>query len=95
LNDYSVIALVVIIVVIAHGWLFLWVKFKMDEGAILKFIQDTAPTDEQANGQLSVSSEIIATHTSIARDRVSLVCRKSRHIEAIPESHEHWARSKR
>ncbi len=86
LSDYLVITAVVIVAIIAHGWLFLWVKFKMDEGTILHFIQDS----KESNGDTSVSLEAISSRTHINQNRVSIVCVRSHHIKEVPGDPEHW-----
>jgi hypothetical protein len=86
LFDYLIIAIVVIVAVIAHGWLYVWVKFKIDEGAILKYLQDSETPDEQ----LMMNSETISSALNIIQKRVSSVCGKSSHIEELPGKHEHW-----
>ncbi|MEH6558378.1 MAG: hypothetical protein V7459_07820 [Oceanicoccus sp.] len=84
--DYLIIAIVVIVVISAHGWLYLWVKFKLDEGSILKYLQDSKASDEQ----LVMDSETISSTLNISQKRVSSVCGKSSHIEELPGSNEHW-----
>lgn len=91
LSDYLIIAIVVVVVIIAHGWLYVWVRFKIDEGAVLKCLQDSKNTNEQ----LVMSSEVMSSQLNIPQNRVSRVCEKSHRIEASSNKKEHWTLSKR
>lgn len=71
MSDQLIIVLVVTIVVAAHLWLFLWIKFKMDEGIILKHFHD-------ADKNSAFNSSEIAMLTDIAEHRVTVVCNKSK-----------------
>ena len=83
MTDKIIIAVVVLVVVAAHFWLYAWVKFKMQEGVILQFLRDS--------GEYPVhSSSAISAHTNIAIERVVAVCTKSRHIGKSRESGDAW-----
>ncbi len=71
---WGAIALVVCALLAAKVWLYRWVKFKMDEGAITQFLHSDAAA---AHGH---SSDAIAAATHIAVARVRLVCQQSKII---------------
>lgn len=84
LTDKIIIAVVVLVVVAAHFWLYAWVKFKMQEGVILQFLRDS--------GECAFhSSSAISAHTNITIDRVAAVCNKSRQIGKSKESGDAWS----
>ena len=71
MGDKVVIGIVVIVAVIAHLWLYKWIRFKIDEGVILKYLEDF---DDQAYPDL----DVIASNINIKKERVSIVCKKSK-----------------
>ena len=73
MNDHLLVTIVVIVVLLAHWIVFSWVRFKMDEGSILKHIKDTDTLD----------LESIAKSTRINIKRVTYVFHKSREIKNI------------
>lgn len=77
-----VIALVVCVVIAAHIVLYRWVKFKMDEGVILKFLQQGQNT--------WCSSQVISSSTGITADRVTAVCSKSSAFDKNTVETESW-----
>lgn len=77
----SIVAGLVLIIGV-HLWLHRVVKFKMDESAILKFMR------ESGDGSRSLSTQVIATSTDIAVERVRAVCAKSQSIQR--EANEGW-----
>jgi hypothetical protein len=81
--EYIVLALVVVMVIAAHIWLYRWVKFKIDEGTILKFLEETK--DYPCS-----SSEAISAKTGIAVARVSAVSSKSNSIRKDAKEKEAW-----
>lgn len=83
MQDQIVIGVVVALVVGAHGGLYKWLRFKMDEGTILKFLQDS-------DAHAFRSSEAISANTNIALTRVAKVCSKSRLIERNSKQKESW-----
>lgn len=85
--EIVVIALVVIITVIAHVWLYRWVKFKMDEGVLLKHLQDCL-----AAGELLLSTKQLASATRLADGRVVHVCERS--LKISRQQPHHWALQK-
>lgn len=82
MEDKIIIAIVVVVVLGAHVWLFMWIKFKIDEGTVVKFLKGL-----EAN---SSSLEAIASNTSIAQDRVATVCGKSKLIKRHATNRESW-----
>ena len=74
MGEKIVIGIVVIVVIVAHGWIFIWVRFKIDEGAILKYLQ-------AHEGQQYPGSEVIASNTNLTNKRVCIVCRKSKELQ--------------
>lgn len=88
MGDKIIIGIVVMVVVVAHGWLFKWIKLKMDEGTIMKFLQESCD-------QKYSSSEIISSNTNIKISRVTRVCSKSKTIKRHtftnnPKEKESW-----
>jgi len=71
-----VIAAVVIVTIAAHVWLYRWVKFKLDEGLILEFLQDSGPSCDD-----SLDFELISTATRLTAERVVAVCSRSQAIQ--------------
>jgi hypothetical protein len=82
MEENIVIATVVCVVLAAHVALFKWVKFKIDEGVILKFFQE--------EGSKFCSSQTISSSTKIATGRVSTVCSKSKAIKKNTMETESW-----
>jgi hypothetical protein len=82
MKEYIVIALVVVVVIAAHVWLYKWVKFKIDEGVILKFLQQ--------EGIKYFSTQAISSSTKITTGRVSTVCSKSKAIKQNTMEMESW-----
>jgi hypothetical protein len=69
-SDKVIIAVIVVIVLYAHWWIFQWVKFKVDEAVIQKRLSNTSNMDEQ-------TIATVAAKTGISKDRVFKVCSKS------------------
>ena len=86
MTDKIIIAVVVLVVVAAHVWLYAWVKFKMQEGVILQFLRDSSEGGEYAYH----SASAIAAHTNIAIERVVAVCTRSRQIGRSTENSDSW-----
>lgn len=84
MGDQIVIAIVVVIAIAAHVWLYRWVRFKIDEGAIIQFLKDGS--DQPCHG-----GEAIAAHTNIAVGRVSAICERSREIRRYADGEDTWA----
>lgn len=68
MTEYLVLAVVIVAALIAHFGLFAWVRFKADEGSIVKALQD----DDQP-----ASTDQLAGQTGISANRVEAVCQKS------------------
>ena len=83
MEDKIVIVVVVCVAVAAHIWLFNWIKFKMDEGAISKYLHDTSKDKYR-------SSEEISLGTHMALKRVSAVCGKSKSISRDVKEGKSW-----
>lgn len=81
--DKAIIAIVSLVAIAGHVWLYRWVRFKMDEGALLNALE---------NGQPHSSGEL-ASGTSLKVDRVQQVCTRSPLIEPDKTSPELWSRS--
>ena len=86
MKSQIIVALVVLVAGSAHIALYLWVKFKIQEGVILQFLRDAgeggAPDHHHA--------DVIAAHTQIAPKRVEMVCRKSVEIHSDPQVENSW-----
>ena len=78
-----VIGLVVVIALGGHWWLILWIKFKVDEGAILNLLK-------QAKTQTFHRVEQIADPLKMAQKRVAMVCNKSQKIKVNPIDDASW-----
>lgn len=78
-----IIAIVVIIAVIAHIWLFKWVKFKVDEGVITNALK-------QLDHNNAVSSQDIALATKMSEKLVAKVCHKSQQIKKVSQDIDAW-----
>ena len=74
--EYTVLALVVIVTIAAHVWIYRWVRFKMDEGVVLRELRDAGPAPDDC-GQ---STEAIARRADLRPARVGAVCRRSKDI---------------
>lgn len=83
MGDMVVIGLVVIVTVAAHVWIYLWVKFKIDEGAILRLLE------ESGKGAV-LASAVIAAHTDIKAGRVAAVCGRSKGIVSSVHAADAW-----
>jgi hypothetical protein len=83
MGDIVVIGLVVIVTVAAHIWIYLWVKFKIDEGAILRLLE------ESGKGAV-LASAVIASHINIKPGRVAAVCGKSKGIVTSVHAVDEW-----
>ena len=74
--DYLIIGLVSAIAIAAHVWIFLFVRFKILEGVICKFLQDAQATSA---GQAQ-PVETIAANSQLSLPRVQRLCRRSPRI---------------
>ena len=86
MKSQIIIALVVLIVAAAHIALYRWVKFKVHEGVILKFLRD--PGGGGAPDHFH--TDAIAAKTEISSKRVAVVCRKCVEIHTDPEVKNSW-----
>ena len=84
MGEKVIIALVVIVTLIAHWWIYQWIKFKIDEGTILNVLKEA----QEASGSTSLAFEALATHTHISVKRVNAVCTKSKNIVSTQGSAE-------
>ncbi len=74
MQDKIIIVTVVVVALIGHAMIYLWVKFKVDEATILKFLKEVP--ERGAHNAESISENV---HFSTAR--VSKVCQKSKAIQ--------------
>lgn len=88
--DYLIIGLVSFIAIAAHVWLYLWVKFKIDEGVVCKFLEDA-----QATGTSSAQAlETVAAGTQLSPARVLRLCQHSARID-LGDSNDHsWLKQR-
>lgn len=77
MQDQIIIATVVVVSLFAHAWLFLWVRFKVDEATIVKLLK-------QPEKELSHTTASISETTSISTSRVTKACKKSKTIQKVP-----------
>jgi hypothetical protein len=89
LKSQIIIALVVLVTITGHVALYRWVKFKIHEGVILKFLRDA----REGGASESYQTDAIAVHTEISTERVAVVCRKSVDIHCEPEVENSWRAS--
>ena len=75
--EYVILAVVIITALIAHFWIFAWIRFKADEGTIMKFLEDSGE---------AVGTEELAAQIGIAQKRVAVVCAKSTAVRAAAEN---------
>jgi len=76
------IAVAVIVSLGAHYYLYIWVRFKVDEGLVLNYLQQ--------NNSGSHSTEKIVSEIALKPKRILLVCRKSKKIISCPNSEGSW-----
>ncbi len=86
MNDKFIIGIVVSVALIAHIWIFKWVKFKIDEATIVNYIKQHSATSVFSTDTLSLN-----THIKLAR--VTEICAKSRAITAYIQEKEKWVLS--
>ena len=84
MKSQIIIALVVLVAAAVHIALYRWVKFKVHEGVILKFLRD--PGEGGAHHHI----DAIVAKTEISSKRVAVVCRKSVEIHSDPEVKNSW-----
>lgn len=83
MKEHIIIGIVVAVALGAHVWIFMWIRFKIDEGVITKFLQETGSQEPS-------SSEVISAHTNIAIKRVCMVCRRSKAISMNTLNQNSW-----
>ena len=86
MNSEIIIALVVLVTIVAHIALYRWVKFKIHEGVILRFLRDAGEGGSPDHHH----ADVIATYTEIPAKRVAVVCRKSVEIISDPQVENSW-----
>lgn len=82
-----IIAIVVIVALIGHYWLYKWIKFKIDEGVVLKYLRDSTAAHTHA----TFSSEDIAASVLMTQERVTAVCARSKEIISEPTAPNTWS----
>lgn len=83
MSDRFIISVVVLVALIAHIWIFKWVKFKIDESTIINFIK-------QHTSNTICSSDEISSNTDIKLARVAKVCVKSKAIIPSHQGVDYW-----
>lgn len=83
LAEKIIIAIIVVVTLAAHYWLYRWVKFKVDEGVVLKCLEDAKAVSVDS----ALSSETIAQQSEIKLARVALVCQQSAKIQRSTGAH--------
>lgn len=86
MKSQIIIAVVVLVTVAGHIALYRWVKFKIHEGVILRFLRDA----KEGGASEPYQADAIAAHTEISAARVAVVCRKSADVQADPEVENSW-----
>lgn len=87
MGDQIIIGIVVVLALGAHYWLYLWVKFRIDEGVVLAYLQG----DDGDLSDRPCSTESISLETDIKIKRVLAVCNKSNKIKVRPEAIDSWS----
>ena len=83
MGEEIVIGIVVALTIAAHIWLFKWVRFKIDEGTILKFFHES-----KSHGP--IDSKEISSNTNLSVSRVSSVCSRSKALKSNSQDKESW-----
>ena len=86
MNSEIIIALVVLVTVGAHIAIYRWVKFKIHEGVILRFLRDAGEGGAPGHHH----EDAIAVYTEISAKRVEFECRKSVEIHSNPKVENSW-----
>jgi hypothetical protein len=84
--DYLIVGLVSVIALAAHVALFRWVRFKVDEGVICKYLEDRNATS--AERALSLPNVMAASE--IAEKRFLNVCGKSGRMRLKADGNAVW-----
>lgn len=84
--DQIIIGIVVVLALGAHYWLYLWVKFRIDEGVVLAYLQG----EDGAVSEPPCSTEVISLETDIKVKRVLVVCNKSNKIKMCQKAIDSW-----
>ena len=83
MSDTIIIGIVVLVALIAHIWIFKWVKFKVDESTIINFIKQHPDEPICSSNEISLSA-------SIKLARVTKVCSESKEITAHNSVDDSW-----
>lgn len=86
MKSQIIVAIVVLVAATAHIALYRWVKFKVHEGVILRFLRDAI----DGGGSEPYRADAIAAHTEMSAERVAVVCRKSVDIHPDPHVEHSW-----
>lgn len=76
MQEYFVLVVVVLISIVAHLWLFIWIRFRIDEAVVLKCFEDEIL-------RASLPFEVIAERLNFKLNRVAVVCAKSKKIRIL------------
>lgn len=87
MDSIIVIALVVVAVIVAHIALYRWVRFKISEGVVLRYLREAKPGDN-SSGHHCVQD--IAVHTGLPVSRVAAICSASAEIHPEPGAGDCW-----
>lgn len=74
-----ILAAIIIVSLIAHIWIYRWIKFKMDEGAVLRYLKDLPQTNSSEKTHINMPSKV-AELITMRESRVIAVCEKSADI---------------
>lgn len=81
--EIAVIVVVVALVLIVHWKLFKWVRFKVDESAVIEYLKGLDDPVFQSESQISAGA-------GVSESRVITVCRASECIESCANSSGVW-----
>ena len=80
--NQTIITMVVVISLAAHYYLYIWVKFKMDEGLVLNYMQES-------NSECHTIEQLVSA-VAIKPKRIVLICSKSKKIRSSPSLENAW-----
>jgi hypothetical protein len=74
-----VLVFVVLVSVWAHVWIFIWLRFKVEEACIIRYLKDRQPC-----GHASFSE--LAPAVKLNEKNIRRICRKSKELELAHEA---------
>ena len=84
--DILIVAVVSAIALAAHIALFLWIRFKIDEGVICKYLQDHHALSEATARSL----HYVLAAINVSKERCLKVCKRSGRIRLTEDASGAW-----